>query len=308
MSLYPLQLTTITLPKVWGQEIWHITQMNDRLSVVTNGYLEGNDISDLIEVYMGELVGEHVYERYGNYFPLLFKVISTFDDLSIQVHPDDEFAWQMHQLPGKSELWYVLNANPDTTLISGFCCDTSADKLRAALTDDSLTDCLNIVPVKRGDVVALPAGRVHALRRNIIVAEIQQNSDLTYRLYDYNRPGLDGKPRELHVENALQVLDYQQLPDPLTHYEPVLNGAVNLVSTDHFVTNLLTFDSPIGRDYAPLDSFVVYMCVEGSADVSSEGVTVTLKEGDTVLIPASLDDVLLSPHTSAKILETYVPD
>ncbi len=307
MNLYPLKLTTLTFPKIWGEETWHMVQMDDRLSVVGNGFLADNDLNDLLEVYMGELVGDHVYERYGNYFPLLFKTIHTFDDISIQVHPDNDFAWDNHQDSGKTEMWYVLDADPDTCLISGFSKDTTAEQVRAALNDGSLTDYMNLVHVKPGDVIYLPSGRVHALLKNITVAEIQQNSDLTYRLYDYNRAGLDGKPRELHVDKALQVLDFKRLQSPLTDYKVVENGAVNLVTSDSFITNLISLNCTIGRDYAPLDSFVVYMCVEGSVELSSENIKVNLGKGDTVLIPASLDEVTLCPRGEAKLLETYMP-
>ena len=307
MTLYPLKLTTITIPKIWGEEIWHMVQMDDRLSVVENGYLADNDLADLIEVYMGELVGDHVYERFGNYFPLLLKIINTIDDLSIQVHPDDRIAMANHGCAGKSELWYVLDSKPDTTLISGFNRDTDAETIRAALAEGNLTEYLNIVSVKHGDVVPLPHGRVHALRKNITVAEIQQNSDITYRLFDYNRVPKNGVVRPLHVEEALQVLDFKQLSQPVLTPEVPENGAVNIVQNEYFVCNLLGFDREIGRDYAPLDSFVAYMCVEGGAEVTAEGVMVSLTVGDTVLIPASLDEVMLTPHGKAKLLEVYVP-
>ncbi len=307
MNLYPLKLTTITRPKIWGEEIWHMVQMDDLLSVVENGYLAENDLGELLEVYMGDLVGDHVYEQYGNTFPLLLKIINTFDDLSIQVHPGDEVALRDHNCLGKTEMWYVVDAEPDTTLISGFCQDTDAENIRSAIKDGNLTDLLNIVPVKKGNVVFLPSGRVHALRKGISVAEIQENSDLTYRLFDYNRVPKEGISRPLHVEQALNVLDFKKLQQPLTDYTPVENGAVKIAESDYFVTNLLRFNRKIGRDYAPLDSFVVYMCVEGGADVSAEGETVTLKKGDTVLIPASLDEVMLTPQGKTRFLEIYVP-
>ena len=307
MNLYPLKLSRITIPKIWGEEIWHMVQMGDRLSVVENGYLAENDLTDLLEVYMGELVGDHVYERFGNYFPLLLKIINTTDDLSIQVHPDNEVAMQNHQCYGKSEMWYVLDAKSDTTLISGFNQDTDADSVRTALAEGNLLNYLNVVRVQHGDVVALPHGRVHALRKNISVAEIQQNSDITYRLFDYNRKPKNGVERPLHVEEALQVLDFKCLKEPVSKPQIVENGAVNIASNEYFVSNLLSFNREIGRDYAPLDSFVAYMCVEGGADVSAEGETVVLETGDTVLIPASLDEVMLRPHGSAKLLEVYVP-
>lgn len=309
MNLYPLKLTTITIPKIWGMEVWHLAQMNDYLSVVENGYLADNDLGELVEVYMGELVGEHVYEQFGNTFPLLFKIINTEEDLSIQVHPDNDSAFGHHQCMGKSEMWYVMDAQEESSIIAGFKQDTDAIQVRTAIEQGRLTELLNTIPVKTGDVAYIPSGRVHALNKHLTIAEIQQNSDLTYRLFDYNRQPINGPARQLHVEESLKVLDYTHLKQPLTDYSPVTNGAINLVSSDYFLTNLLCFDRKIIRDYVALDSFVVYMCVAGDTEITADGVSVSIKKGDTLLIPASTDEVTLRPITSqeVRLLEVYLP-
>lgn len=305
MNLYPLKFTTYTMPKIWGEEIWHLVQMGDMVSVVENGYLAENDLSDLLEIYMGDLVGDHVYEIYGDVFPLLLKIINTKDDLSIQVHPGNDVAIERHACLGKAEMWYVVDAAQGATIISGFNQDTDSANVRTAVTQGHLMGMLNTIEVSRGDVVDIPSGRVHALHKNITVAEIQQNSDITYRLYDYNRQPTTNRP--LHLDAALEVLDFSKLINPKTYYEPKQNGAVNLEQSEHFITNLLSMDRTIIRDYAKLDSFVAYMCVEGGVEVSSESEVVHIELGDTVLIPAILDEVILRPDGNAKLLEVYIP-
>lgn len=305
MNLYPLKFSTYTMPKIWGEEIWHLVQMGERVSVVENGYLAENDLTDLLEVYMGDLVGDHVYEIYGDVFPLLLKIINTKDDLSIQVHPTNDVAIERHECLGKSEMWYVVNAENNATIISGFNQDTDPLSVQQAVENGSLMDMLNVVNIKKGDVVDIPSGRVHALHKNITVAEIQQNSDITYRLFDYNRPKTSNRP--LHLDLALEVLDFEQVKTPKIDYQLKVNGAVNLQQSEHFITNLLVLDKTIIRDYAKLDSFVAYMCVEGSAVISAEGEELTIEVGDTILIPAALDEVTITPNGLSKLLEVYMP-
>ena len=312
MKLYPLKFTPIHKPKIWGGEQWLISAYGEDVSVVENGYLAENDLNELVEVYMGELVGDHVYEQYGNQFPLLIKTIDAQEKLSIQVHPNDEVAWERHSSLGKEEMWYVMDARHDSSLILGLNKDANREQLSAALQNGSLPDWMNVVKVKEGDVAHLPSGLIHALNAHVKVAEIQETSDLTYRLHDYNRPGLDGKPRELHIDYALDVIDYKQHEKPLVNYSPKQNGAVNLVENLHFVTNLICFNKTIERDYMPLDSFVVYICVKGSfslvSDEEGDMTTILMQEGEAVLLPASTEQVKLSPTTKeAKLLEVYAP-
>ncbi len=323
--LYPLKFIPILKERIWGGttlvqygkalgsskhigESWELSAFGEEASVVATGALEENDLAELIEVYMGDLVGDHVYERYGNYFPLLFKLISAEDRLSLQVHPNDKVALEKHQCAGKTEMWYVLNAEPGAMLTLGLNRDSSRNELEASIEDGSFTELLRTVPVKTGDVALIPAGQLHAIGAGITVVEVQQASDITYRLYDYDRVDDHGNKRELHLADALDVLDYSENKQPLINYAPKENGAVNLVSCEYFVTNLLSFNRTIERDYAPLDSFVVYSLLEGSCKIETDLGDTTMQKGETVLLPAITNDVRLIPQTKeTRLLEVYVP-
>ena len=279
---------------------------------VANGSHEGDSLQDLLEVYMDELVGEKVYDVFGNHFPLLLKFIDAVDDLSIQVHPDDDYALENEHCPGKTEMWYVLPAESDSSVYLGWTQTMNPSLIHAAISDGSLARYLREYKVRAGDVAYIPSGTVHAMRRDTIVAEIQENSDITYRLYDYNRVGNDGKMRPLKLDKALEVMDYAPVEEAVvTHPEPVLNGAVNLKKTPFFTVNELNLTIPVQRDYAPLDSFVAYMCVEGACDVTAldsetEDKTASLRKGEAVLIPACLNDIVITPKDGCKLLEIYV--
>ncbi len=309
--LYPLLFQPIVKPKIWGKEIWSLSGYGEDQSVVCNGFLEGNTLSEVLEVYMDELVGGRVYDRYGLHFPLLFKIIDAQDDLSIQVHPNDEQAAAMaceneEDAPafGKTEMWVVTKATDEASIVLGFNKSTNAAEVAASLQSNTIMDLLQMVPVKKGDVALIEAGTVHALRKGTQVAEIQQTSDTTYRLYDYNRLGVDGKLRPLHVAEALHVLQYNRMAEPLVTTKGQ-QSVERLVNDPHFVTNRLHINQTLQRDYAPYDSFVVYMCLEGSVTVEYEDGQQTLSAGQTCLIPACLPDIALIPvNGEAVILET----
>ncbi len=321
--LYPLKFSPILKEKIWGGhkletygkdscglpnigESWELSAYGDDISVVSNGFLQDNDLNELVEIYMGDLVGEHVYQRYGNQFPLLFKFIEAGDNLSVQVHPNDEVALERHGMLGKSEMWYVLEAEEGSNLILGFTEDTDAQQLQERLDEHCLDEVLQKVSVKTGDVVYLPAGLVHSLGKGVMVAEIQETSDLTYRIYDYERTDANGNQRELHIQEALDVIDYKAKKNPLVDYTPTINTVSNLTQ-DVFTVNLLYFNTGIVRDYTPLDSFVVYMCVEGSCNIETENGTTSLVQGETVLIPACIGEVsVISTTSETKLLETYM--
>jgi len=333
MSLYPLKFQPQLFHKLWGGhtiekwyehvpadfenvgEAWVISDIDKYPTMVSNGSHEGDSLQDLLEVYMDELVGGQVYEVFGNHFPLLMKFIDAADDLSIQVHPDDDFALENEDCLGKTEMWYSLPAPAHTqsAIYLGWNQPMDVARIHAAIEDGSLADYLKEYHVQEGDVAFIPAGTVHAMRRDTIVAEIQENSDITYRLYDYNRVGNDGKKRPLKLEKALQVMDFN--PDneaSVTHNTPQTDKAINLKQCPYFTVNLLTASRPIQRDYAPLDSFVAFMCVGGSCSVqaldceNTEDSTVSLQIGEAVLIPASLNDIRIVPDETCKLLEVYV--
>ncbi|MFY9150629.1 MAG: type I phosphomannose isomerase catalytic subunit [Prolixibacteraceae bacterium] len=324
-GLYPLKFAPIYKDKIWGGnkiksvlnkdfgdlpncgESWELSGVEGNVSVVTNGYLAGNSLEELIEVYMGDLVGEAVFEKYGVEFPLLIKFIDANDDLSIQVHPDDKISKERHNAFGKTEMWYVIQADAGSKLQSGFNQPVDQEKYLEKLGNVELTDILNFEEVSAGDVFFIPAGRVHAIGNGILLAEIQQTSDVTYRIYDYNRHDDQGNTRELHTELALDAIDYTLLPDYKTKYTAKLNESVELVKCEYFTTNVLDLTHPVEKDYIKLDSFVIYICLEGVLEIETESGVESVKKGETILLPASIENVILKPQSSAvKLLEVYI--
>ncbi|MFA9391851.1 MAG: type I phosphomannose isomerase catalytic subunit [Prolixibacteraceae bacterium] len=326
MSLYPFKFQPILKERIWGGnkletrfgknlegktnigESWELSAVEGDVSMVTNGHLAGNDLQELIEIYMDDIVGEKIYEQFGTEFPLLIKLIDANDDLSIQVHPNDQKAKERHNAYGKTEMWVALDDQEKPRLITGFNQDTSQDAFLKKLNDGSLTELFNYEEVKKGDAYFVPAGRVHAICAGNLIAEIQQTSDITYRIYDYDRKDKDGNGRELHLDWSLDVMDYQKVKDPKVIYTPELNKATELVSCNYFTTNVLNLSQPIERDYYAFDSFVVLMCLEGACTVGQKGgEMVEMQMGDTVLIPASLNLIIFEPiGQQSKLLEVYI--
>lgn len=328
--LYPFKFRAQLFHKIWGGhsiekwydyvpadyenvgEAWVMSDVEKYPTEVSNGAHAGDSLQDLLEVYMDELVGEKVYDVFGNHFPLLLKFIDATDDLSIQVHPDDDYALENEKSLGKTEMWYVLPSKGDAAIYLGWNQQMNVSLIHAAIADGTLSEYLREYKVHEGDVAYIPAGTVHAMRRNTIVAEIQENSDITYRLYDYNRIGNDGKKRPLKLDKALQVMDFN--PDNEASYAPTMpriDGVVNLKKTPYFTANLLSPTRPVQRDYALLDSFVAYMCVEGQCEVTAldcetEDKSVSMRMGEAVLIPATLNDILITPQGHCKLIEIYV--
>ncbi len=325
-TLYPLKFTPICKDKIWGGhklhtllnkefselpncgESWEISGVQNDVSVISNGFLKGNNLEELIEVYMGDLVGEKVYEKFGTEFPLLVKFIDANDYLSIQVHPGDELALERHDAFGKTEMWYVVQADTGSQLISGFNRKMDQQHYLDSLNSGKLEQILNYVDAKAGDVFFMPAGRVHAIGKGIVVAEIQQTSDITYRIYDFNRLDDKGIARELHNDLALDAIDYRFDPECKTNYQPVANQSTKLVECPYFTTNILSLTATVDRDIADLDSFVIYTCLEGDCHLSWDGQDIAIVKGDSVLIPALISSFSLSVSTgqSAKLLEVYI--
>ncbi|MDR3194185.1 MAG: class I mannose-6-phosphate isomerase [Tannerella sp.] len=288
-------------------ESWELSHVKGNYSVVANGALEGQTIDDLIATYGARLVGEKVMQRFGRTFPLLIKFIDARDNLSIQVHPDDSLAWERHRSFGKTEMWYVVKASSGAALYSGFSRPTDAGEYVRRAGDGTLMDVLRRYEVLAGDVFFLPAGRVHAIGAGCFIAEIQQTSDVTYRIYDYNRRDAAGNSRELHTEQAKDAIDYTFCSDYRTAYTPRPDEAVSLVQCDYFTTLLLDLSRPAVRDLAALDSFVIYICLEGRLTLCDhQSNELTVHQGQTVLISADTNAVTLRPEPRAKVLETYV--
>jgi len=323
-TLYPLKFKTIYKDKIWGGqkirtylhkdfgslpncgETWEISGVKSDVSVVADGSLAGESLADLLVKYKDELVGKKIYERFGNEFPLLVKFIDANEDLSIQVHPDDELAKKRHNSFGKTEMWYVIEADPGSTLIAGFNKELTKEEYLETFNSGHLTDVLNKEDVKAGDVFFLPAGRVHTIGKGLLIAEIQQTSDITYRIYDFDRVDDKGNKRELHVEEALDAIDYKHYPEYKTKYTPEKDETVHLVSCPYFTTNVLDFDKSTTKDYSSLDSFVIHVCLEGTYELKYNGETYPVKMGECLLLPKVVDHVELHTENGFKILESYI--
>lgn len=322
--LYPFTFEPILKKIIWGGsdicpfkgispvqegigESWELSHVEGNYSVVANGELKGQSLDDLIRTYGKQLLGEHVMEQFGTTFPLLIKFIDARDNLSIQVHPDDELAKKRHNSFGKTEMWYVVKATPDAALYSGFSQQIDAEEYVKRVENNTIMDVLQRYNVHEGDVFFLPAGRVHAIGSGCFIAEIQQTSNITYRIYDYNRKDANGKGRELHTELAKDAIDYTLYPDYRTHYKAHTNATVQLADCKYFTTNLIDLDTIMVRDFSQLDSFVVYICMEGRATLrDNKGNEILVHQGQTVLIPADTDVVTISPVPGVKFMETYI--
>ena len=323
-ALYPLKFLPLYKQVIWGGnrlkdygfrydplpncgELWALSSVEGRESVIANGFLADNTLNEAIEIYMGDLVGERVFNRFGTQFPLLFKLIDAAQDLSIQVHPDDTLAQQRGMPCGKTEMWYVLQADPGARLISGFRRDTTPDEYRAALAESRLEELLHAENPQPGDVYFIPAGRVHALGKGLLVAEIQQTSDCTYRIYDWGRRDADGNLRQLHTAEAMDAIDFSAIQGHAnTHYQPQRNQSVSLAHCPYFSTRLIDFDAPMRKNFEDHDCFVVYLCVDGIAAVKALDTLVPMHAGECVLVPAAADRVELFSEGPAKLLEVTI--
>jgi mannose-6-phosphate isomerase len=322
-ELYPLKFKPVLKDRIWGGnklktllgkdgkcttcgESWELSAVQGDISIVSNGFLKGNNLEEIIEVYLGDMVGETVYERFGVEFPLLIKFIDAADDLSIQVHPDDELAMKRHDSFGKTEMWVVMQADKGARLISGFSGKVTKEEYLKHLQEKTLRNILHSEEVKNGDVFFIPAGRVHAIGSGILLAEIQQTSDVTYRIYDWDRTDASGKSRELHTELAIDAIDYKHYPQYKTIYEEKSNQTVNVADCKYFTTNMIKFDAAVTKDYNFIDSFVIYICLKGNVIIRYENGTETLQTGETVLIPAVLKEIEMIPSEESQILEVYI--
>jgi len=323
-KLYPLKFKPILKDRIWGGdklktifgkqgkckacgESWELSAVQGDISVVENGFLKNNSLVELIEIYMGDLVGDKVYENFGLDFPLLIKLIDANDDLSIQVHPNDNLALKRHESFGKTEMWYILDAKPEAELISGFNKQITKDEYVSHVNNSTLRNVLNRIPVSKGEAFFIPAGRIHAIGAGILLAEIQQTSDITYRIYDWDRVDANGKSRELHTDLAIDAIDYKYYDDVKTVYEKKENIIIQIAKCQYFTTNRIKVTKNMERDYIKLDSFVIYMCCDGAFDLVYNGnEEIEVTKGQTVLLPAIFKDVKLIPKTFAEVLEVYI--
>ena len=285
-------------------ESWEISGVSGNETIVANGQYKGMSLNQLVRELKGSLVGEENYQRFGDEFPLLIKFIDACQDLSIQVHPTDEIAHRQGKSRGKTEMWYTLESAPGAQLYNGLKQQITPEQYKEMVADDTITDALARYEVKEGDVFFIPAGRIHAIGAGCFVAEIQQTSDVTYRIYDFKRKDKNGNYRELHTQLASESIDYTVLDNYRTDYEPVKNEGTQVVTCPYFTTAVYDLDEPMTLDYSELDSFVILIAVKGGGQLISEGEEMSFQMGDTVLLQATTKEVKV--EGTVKFLETYV--
>ena len=320
---YPIRFTPLLKEKIWGGsalvskfnkksnnenigESWEISGVEGNVSVVSNGELKGLKLDELIRQFRGDLVGEKIFECFGEKFPLLFKFIDAKENLSIQLHPNDELAAKRHNSFGKTEMWYVLNAEENSKLYAGLSKKLNKDEYLDCFQKGELLDVIHVEKVVKGDSFFIEVGTIHAIGAGIVLAEIQQTSDVTYRIYDWDRVDNEGNLRELHTDLALDAIDFNKVGSCKLHYENKKDGPNNIFDCRYFTTNKLLISKKIHRDYKELDSFVVYMCVVGKGQIIVDSKIEYIDQGDTVLIPASVKSVTIYSNCDFELIEVYI--
>ena len=321
-DLYPLTFMPLLKEVIWGGqairpfkgleaddrkigESWEISHVDDNYSIVATGSLEGKSLDELITLYGERLVGRSVLDRFGRRFPLLIKFIDARDYLSIQVHPTDELAQKRGKSRGKTEMWYLMESDPKAYLNCGMKTAITPQQYKEMVANNTICDAISNYNVKRGDSFFIPAGRIHSIGKGCFILEIQQTSDVTYRIYDFNRKDKDGNTRELHTEEAAECINYTVEENYRTNYVPAKNVGVNLATCPFFTTNLYDLDQPMTIDLSQLDSFVILICTGGKGTVTdNEGNTVEMQTGDSILVPATTQNVKV--EGVIELVQTYV--
>ncbi len=323
-SLYILKFTPILKDKIWGGtklknllnkasksssvgESWEISDVEGDYSVVSYGQLSGKTLHELLEEYGEQLVGVKNFQRFGTKFPLLIKFIDAKEDLSVQLHPGDKIAKQKHDSLGKTEMWHIVQADKDANIIVGFNQPVNQVLYQKHVEQKSIQDILNYERVRKGDTFFVYSGLIHAIGKGVLLAEIQQTSDITYRVYDWDRKDDNGQYRELHQEEALEAIDFKNEEEYKIAYTTTKNEISGLVQCPHFITNFIEGDRSLTISHEELDSFVVYMCVEGEALIryNNPGRDVTIKFGETILVPACIKRISIQSK-GVKLLQTYI--
>tara|TARA_R110000751_G_scaffold195484_2_gene300861 strand:+ start:665 stop:1630 length:966 start_codon:yes stop_codon:yes gene_type:complete len=320
--IHPLKFKPILKERLWGGtklkevfgkpiesditgESWELSTVPGDISVVANGSLEGKSLQELIDSNGEELLGKSVVERFGKEFPILIKFIDAKQDLSIQLHPNDALAKERHNSFGKTEMWYIMDADPKAELIVGFNKDVTKEEYAESVANDTLLDLLNYEQVKEGDTFFINTGKIHAIGAGVMLAEIQQTSDVTYRVFDFNRKDKDGNLRELHTDLALDAVDYEKKDDFKVSYSQEKNEVNTMVDCPYFKTNFIELTENLELDTVNRDSFTIFMCVGGEAKISTAEGEVAIKSGETALLPASTQKISLQ-STGAKLLEVTI--
>ena len=322
MELYPLKFKPILKERLWGGtklkdvlgkpiaseitgESWELSGVEGDISEVENGPLEGKTLTELIASHGDSLLGKSVVDRFGNDFPILIKFIDAKQDLSIQLHPNDELAKERHNSFGKTEMWYIIDADPGASLIVGFNRNVDKEEYVQSLEEDTLLDLLNYEEVTEGDTFFINTGKIHAIGAGVLLAEIQQTSDVTYRVFDFNRKDKNGNHRELHTELALDAMDYAKKDDFKVTYPNTADTINPMVDCSYFKTNFLELTQNLRQDVSNRDSFTIYMCVGGSAKISNETGGAHINKGETLLVPACSSFVEIET-AAAKLLEVSI--
>lgn len=316
---YPLRFAPILKQRVWGGnkyisedenfkgpigESWEISGLDENISIVSNGPLAGIPLNTLLEEYKEDLVGKHVYKVFGNRFPLLFKFIDAEKDLSVQLHPNDVLANERHNSFGKTEMWYIIDADKDAELILGFNQAMDKEKYKKYLKQKRIKEIVQYKTIKKEEAYLIESGTVHAICKGVFLAEVQQASDITYRIYDWDRLGVSGKPRDLHTELALEAIDFSQKNTELI-YKHKSNDVAAICETPYFNTNKIVVDGTLTRDLSDKDSFVVYMCVKGDGEVKVNEVSEKISQGESFLIPAVCNNLKIEGE-NFELLEVYI--
>ncbi|MBW2960821.1 type I phosphomannose isomerase catalytic subunit [Mesonia aestuariivivens] len=321
-KLHPLKFVPILKEKIWGGEklknylhkdskgtqigeSWEISDVKGDCSIVANGSLKGKSLQELLEEYQAQLVGETIYKRFKNKFPLLIKFIDAKENLSVQLHPDDTLAKERHNSFGKTEMWYIMQADKNCGIIVGFKDGVSVDDYNQSLQENTIEEILNFEEVQPGDTFFIKPGLIHAIGKGVVLAEIQQTSDITYRVYDYNRKDNEGNERDLHTEEAKEAIDFEANNEYKVNYSATENEKTSLVENQYFITKQLQLSKSLHLDYTATDSFVILMNIEGETQVDVDNFSETLHAGETLLIPACFNQVKLTSNKST-LLEVTI--
>jgi mannose-6-phosphate isomerase len=320
--MYPLKFRPLLFSKVWGGnklkkfypsydlhnigECWLVSAIEDNESKVENGFLAENSLSELLEVYLTDLVGESIYNNFGNNFPMLVKTIDAEKNLSVQVHPNDEVAIKRHNSFGKNEFWYMIDCEPNAFITAGFNRKLTEKQFIQAVENSTLEQYLKVIYVQKGDYIYIPAGCVHSIGKGCTLLEIQQSSDITYRIYDYDRADEQGNRRQLHIKQAVEVIDFEKWNYHISKAKFMPNSISNVHNNKSFIINIMEINKEKELLMGKIDSFVLLSVVEGSMICRYGAENVKVSIGETILVPACIPKIVLSPENSAKILESYV--
>jgi len=324
MIAYPIKFEPILQEKIWGGtklksllnkasdkenigESWEVSAVKNNVSIVSNGVYKGKNLQDLLEQYKSDLVGNKVFKQFGAQFPLLIKFIDAKEALSIQLHPNDELAQKRHESFGKTEMWYVMQADKNASLIVGFKTDCTQETYLKYLNENKIVNLLNSEKVTEGDVFFIPTGRIHAIGAGVLLAEIQQTSDITYRIFDWNRVDAQGNGRELHTDLALEAIDYKAQTNYKTNFHSTLNQTKPVVVCPYFTTNIIPILGTLIKDYSAIDSFVIYICTKGRVNLSyGNNQLEVIEMGESILLPNILNNITLKADLTSSLLEVLI--